>query len=104
MKDVTFLGSSLDDIKVFPEEARQQAGYQLSKVQYGIDPDDWKPIGAVGVGVREIRIHRKNEYRVIYIAKLEDAIYVLHAFEKKTQKTEKRDIDLAKQRLKEVLK
>ena len=99
MKDLIFLGSSLDDIRDFPLNARRETGYQLHQLQQGSDPDNWKPMSSVGSGVREIRIQSGNQYRVIYLAKLAEVVYVLHAFEKKTQKTAKRDIELARQRL-----
>ncbi|NYZ69339.1 type II toxin-antitoxin system RelE/ParE family toxin [Endozoicomonas sp. SM1973] len=102
MKPIKFVGKSLDNLKWFPVEARQQAGYQLHKVQSGEDPDDWKPMKTVGTGVKEIRIKEGEQYRVIYIAKLEDAVYVLHAFKKKTQKTSQHDIEIAKQALKQI--
>ncbi len=102
MKTLKFVGTSRLDLEGFPVEARRQAGYQLYRVQSGLDPDDWKPIVAVGSGVYEIRIHEAGEYRIFYIAKRENAIYVLHAFQKKTQKTRQADIDLAKQRLKNL--
>ena len=101
MKDVHFVGSSLDDLKNFPAGARREAGFELSNVQSGLQPSDWKPMSSVGAGAGEIRI--KDEagiYRVIYVAKFENAVYVLHAFEKKTQKTRKADIALAKARYK----
>ena len=97
MKDVRFLGSSLDDIKNFPAGARREAGFELSNVQSGLQPSDWKPMSTVGSGAGEIRI--KDEagiYRVVYVAKFEEAVYVLHAFEKKTRKTSKADIALAR--------
>jgi phage-related protein len=97
MKDVRFVGSSLDDLKNFPAGARREAGFELSNVQSGLQPSDWKPMSSVGAGAGEIRI--KDEagiYRVIYVAKFEEAVYVLHAFEKKTRKTSKADIDLAR--------
>ena len=101
MKDVRFVGSSLDELKNFPASARREAGFELSNVQSGLQPSDWKPMSSVGAGAGEIRI--KDEagiYRVIYVAKFEDVVYVLHAFEKKTQKTRKADIALAKARYK----
>ena len=101
MKDVRFMGSSLDDIKNFPAGARRDTGFELSNVQSGLHPSDWKPMSTVGSGVSEIRI--KDEagiYRVIYVAKFEEAVYVLHAFEKKTRKTSKADIALARARYK----
>ena len=105
MKPVEFAGSSLGDIRNFLTGARQQAGFQLHKIQQGLVPDDWKPMPAVGAGVREIRIREDGgAYRVIYVTKMGDAIYVLHAFEKKTHKTRKQDIDLARKRLQEILR
>lgn len=85
-----------------PVDARREAGYQLSLVQLGGDPEDWKPMNGVGMGVREIRIHKDGEFRVLYIAAFEEAIYVLHAFVKKTQQTPKKDIDIAKTRFRQL--
>ena len=95
------MGSSLDDLKNFPADLRREGGFELSNVQAGLQSSDWKPMGNVGAGAGEIRV--KDEagiYRVIYVAKFEDVVYVLHAFEKKTQKTRKADIALAKARYK----
>ena len=102
MKPLRFVGSSLDDLRDFPAEARQQAGFDLYAVQRGLDPSDWKPMPAIGPGVREIRIHVLGEWRVIYMAKFADAIYVLHAFHKKSQKTRREDIDLVRQRYRRI--
>lgn len=105
MKPIAFLGNSLDELRAFPDAARHEAGFQLDKVQRGLMPDDFKPLTIVGKGVQEIRIRDAGgAYRVIYIAKLEDAVYVLHAFKKKTQHTAKADIELAKRRLAELLR
>jgi phage-related protein len=104
MKDVRFTGSSLDDLKKFPASARRDAGFELSNVQSGLQRSDWKPMSTVGSGAGEI--HIKDEagiYRVIYVAKFEEAVYVLHAFEKKTRKTSKADIDLARARYKALV-
>jgi phage-related protein len=98
MKSLRFIGSSLDDMRDFPADARRQAGFELDSVQRGLEPSDWKPMTSVGTGVREIRIHVLGEWRVIYVAKLADAIYVLHAFQKKTQRTRREDIELARRR------
>lgn len=103
MKRLTFLGDSLENIRDFPLGARKEAGVQLHRVQLGLDPDDWKPMASVGQGVREIRIRDEaGIFRVLYVAKIEDAIYVLHAFQKKTQQTAKRDMGLATARLKQL--
>ena len=105
MKPIAFVGNSLDELRAFPDAARHEAGFQLDKVQRGLMPDDFKPLATVGKGVQEIRIRdTSGTYRVIYIAKLEDAVYVLHAFKKKTQRTSKADIELAKQRLAELVR
>ena len=103
MKKLTFLGSSLDDIRRFPENARRRAGYQMDRVQHGLDPDDWKPMSSIGSGCREIRVTDKDgTFRVFYVATIDETVYVLHAFQKKTQKTSKADLDLAKQRYGEI--
>jgi phage-related protein len=102
MKPLKFVGSSLDDLRDFPEEARRIAGFELRAIQDGFEPRDWKPVLAVGAGAKEIRIHILGEWRIIYIAKLSDSIYVLHAFQKKSRKTSKLDIDLARTRYKQI--
>jgi phage-related protein len=96
------VGSSLDDLRDFPAEARRQAGFELYAVQRALEPTDWKAINAVGGGVREIRIHVLGEWRVLYVAKLKDAVFVLHAFQKKSRKTRQEDIELARQRYKQI--
>lgn len=105
MKPIHFVGPSRDDLRGFPADARETAGHQLFKVQQGKEPDDWKPMSTVGVGVNEIRVRDENgAFRVLYVAKFEEAVYVLHAFEKRSQKTSKGDIDLAKTRYAGLLK
>src|SRR5512139_2089204 len=98
-RPLLWLGRSREDVRAFPTIARQRAGYELYQVQCGLDPSDWKPMPSVGPGVREIRIHTDLEHRVIYVARFEAGVYVLHAFEKKSRKTLKVDIDLARTRL-----
>ncbi|MBN1380292.1 MAG: type II toxin-antitoxin system RelE/ParE family toxin [Deltaproteobacteria bacterium] len=102
MKPLKFIASSLDDLRNFPDEARRAAGFELHAVQSGLEPSDWKPMQVVGSGVKEIRIHILGEWRIIYVAKHHESIYVLHAFQKKTRKTSKQDIDLARQRYKQI--
>jgi phage-related protein len=104
LKPLAWSGSALDDLKTFPEDARQRAGFELYRLQQGLEPTDWKPMTTVGAGVREIRIQTGRAFRVLYVAKFAEAIYVLHAFEKKSQRTAKRDLDLAQQRLAEHLR
>jgi phage-related protein len=99
MRPVRFLGDSLKCLRDFPEDARNDAGYQLDKVQRGEQPDDFKPLATVGKGVEEIRITEDSgAYRVIFVARRAEAVYVLHAFQKKSQATPKKDIDTAKRR------
>lgn len=99
VKPIEFLGDSLRSLREFPDDAKRDAGYQLDRVQHGLQPEDFKPMPTIGKGVEEIRVRDDTgAYRVIYTARLADAVYVLHAFQKKTQTTSKRDIDLAKQR------
>ncbi|WP_119270689.1 type II toxin-antitoxin system RelE/ParE family toxin [Taklimakanibacter deserti] len=103
-KDVIFRGSTLDDLRAFPGSARREAGYQLDHVQNGREPDNWKPINSIGKGVLEIRIKdAAGAFRVIYVAKFADAVYVLHCFQKKTEKTSKPDLDLAAKRYRDLL-
>ena len=103
LKPVIFLGDSLDRIRGFPREARHKAGFQLDRVQRGLDPDDWKPLPSVGPGVREIRVRdRSGGFRVIYLATFPQAVFVLNAFQKKTQKTPWFEIRLAAERLRQL--
>lgn len=103
MKPVEFVGSSKKDLREFPTDARLAAGYQIEILQYGGEPDDFKPMKTVGSGVYEIRIECEDgAFRVFYVVNRPEAVYVLHAFKKTTQKTEKRDIDLAKDRYKSL--
>jgi phage-related protein len=100
MKPVVFLGDSRQHVRAFPDGARQQAGFELHLLQHGLEPSDWRPMKSIGAGVREIRIRdHAGAFRLIYVANIGDAIYVLHAFQKKTQATSKRDLDLATLRL-----
>ena len=98
------MGRSLDELRDFPEEARREAGHQLYLVQLGLEPDDWRPMPSIGPGVIEIRLRGETEHRVFYVARFAESVYVLHAFEKKTQKTSQADIDLGRENLKELRK
>lgn len=105
MKTLRFLGDSLKCLRQFPEDARHDAGYQPDKVQRGEQPADFKPMPSIGKGVEELRVwDDSGTYRVVYAARLADALYVLHAFQKKTQTTSKRDVELAKKRYTELTK
>lgn len=104
-KPVEFRGSSLEDLRAFPLTARREAGHQLDLVQNGREPDDWKPMNTVGQGVKEIRIRDEaGAFRILYVAKFADAVYVLHCFQKKAEKTSKADLELAAKRYRELLK
>ena len=102
-KTLSWLGDSLESVKDFSEEARRESGHQLGRVQEGHEPADWKPMETVGAGVKEIRIRVERAYRILYVAKFAEAIYVLHAFEKSTQKTSKTDLDLASTRYRQLV-
>ncbi len=105
IKQAEFLGDSLEALRAFPDSARRDAGFQLDKVQCGEEPDDWKPITTIGAGVKEIKIwDEAGAFRVIYLAKLADAVYVLHCFQKKTQETSRKDINLARKRYRSLMK
>lgn len=105
LKPVEFCGSALDDLRTFPISARRDAGHQLDRVQHGQEADDWKPMPTIGQGVREIRIRdAAGAFRIVYVAKFTNAIYVIHCFQKKTQKTSKADLDLAESRYRDLIK
>ena len=101
-KPLISVGSSIDDLRAFPPDARRAAGYQLRRVQSGLMPSDWKPMPTVGPGVYEIRIRTGLEHRIFYLARFEEAVYILHAFEKRTPQTRGADLVLARRRLAEV--
>ena len=102
-RPIVFLGDSLDALRAFPDGVRRDLGFELRQVQMGRDPSDWKPMKSIGHGVREIRVRDvTGAFRIIYYARVADAVYVLHAFQKKTQQTAKRDLDLAAARLKQI--
>jgi phage-related protein len=102
---VVFCGTALDDLRSFPDAARRRAGYEIDRIQHGFDPDDWKPMQSVGAGVREIRIREASgAFRVVYVAKFGEAVFVLHCFVKKSQKTARADIELASVRYRTILK
>ena len=103
-KQLRWLGDSLEEVKAFSDDAKRSAGHQLGLVQAGLEPLDWKPMESVGAGVKEIRIRVETSYRVLYVAKFNEAVYVIHAFVKKTQKTSKRDIDLSAERYKALVR
>jgi phage-related protein len=103
MKPIRFVGDTLQTIRNFPTSAKNKAGYQLERVQRGLDPQDWKPMRSIGAGVREIRVRDETgAFRLIYLATFREAIYVLHAFQKKTQHTARSDIELTASRFRQV--
>ncbi|MDR3300254.1 MAG: type II toxin-antitoxin system RelE/ParE family toxin [Candidatus Accumulibacter sp.] len=99
MKPLEFLGSSRKDLCEMPAGARHALGIELMTVRYGGEPSDFKPMKTIGDGAYKIRYRDSaGAFRVIYVAKFTTAVYVLHAFQKKTQKTGKYDIELAARR------
>ena len=104
LKQIQWIGDTRECISAFPGEARREAGYQLERVQAGKDPVDWKPMPSVGLGVNEIRVREASgAFRILYVARFAEAIYVLHAFQKKAQKAAKQDIDLARRRCRDLV-
>ena len=105
MKPITFLGDSLEALRAFPPEARRESGFQLDRVQRGLTPENWKPMKTIGPGVTEIRVRAGvGAFRVLYVAMFPEAVYVLHAFQKKTQRTARADLSLATTRYKALRK
>ena len=103
-KQILWPGSAYDDLLAFPKDARKEAGFQSGKVQAGLDPADWKPFDEAGAGTREIRIREASGiYRVMYVAKFDEAIYVLYCFQKKTQATGKQDRTIVAARYRAVV-
>ena len=103
-KEIRWMGSSYRDLLAFPEEPRRQAGFQLGKIQAGLDPDDWKPFDAIGAGTREIRMREADGiYRVMYVTKFVEALYVLHCLQKKTQKLGHHDRSIAETRYRAIV-
>jgi phage-related protein len=105
MKPVSFCGSSLDELRAFPAAAKRECGFQIDRLQRGLEPADWKPFASVGPGVAEIRVtDAQGIFRVMYVAKFSEAIYILHCFQKKSQKTARSDIDVAKKQYSALVK
>lgn len=103
MKPCVWWGDSLARLREIAPEARREAGQQLRLIQAGQQPDDWKPMPSVGLGVSEIRVRVGGAYRLIYVAKFTEAVYVLHVFQKKSRKTPRNEIELARKRFRELV-
>jgi len=104
-KEIQWVGSSYEDLLDFPKDPRRDAGFQLAKVQAGLEPENWKAFDEVGAGTREIRLKDvSGVYRVMYVAKFEEAIYILHCFQKKTQATSHHDKTVARERYRAVVR
>ena len=105
LKPIEFLGSTRRALAAFPDEARRTAGFQLDRIQRGLEPADTKALPTVGSGVLELRIHDSTgAFRVVYVARFPDAVYVLHAFQKKSRKTSRLDIELARTRYGDLMR
>jgi phage-related protein len=102
-KPICWIGRSKDELLAFSDDARRRAGFELWTIQQGELPTDFKPMQSVGKGVEEIRIRLDGAYRIFYIARFDEAIYVLHAFQKTSQKTAQTNIQLGQQRYKQML-
>jgi len=103
LKPLAWVATSLDDVRAMPLDVRKLVGRQLLRVQLGLLPTDWKPMATVGAGVLEIRIKTGRAHRVFYVSKFEEAVYVLHAFEKKDQKTARGDLELGAARYRDLV-
>ena len=101
-KRLIWVGTALDDLKDLSAIARREGGHALHLVQLGQEPPDWRSMATIGAGVVEIRVHAESEYRVIYVSRFAEGIYVLHAFTKRSRQTSQRDLDLARARLRDV--
>ena len=103
-KEIRWVGSSYEDLLAFPKEIRREAGFELGKIQSGLDPADWKPFDTVGAGTKEVRLRDASGiYRIMYVSKFEEAIYVLHCFQKKTQRTARQDQLIAEMQYRAVI-
>ena len=103
-KEIVWVGDSLKVVQGFPKKARKEIGSELRTVQRGQDPENWKPMKSIGPGVREIRVNSdQNQFRTIYVTKFIEAVYVLHAFQKKSQKTSPKDLKLAVKRFRQLI-
>jgi len=102
MQPLIFIGTSRDDIRAFPEIVRRELGRQLLRIQQGLNPENWKPMKTVGQGVREVRVSVAGQYRAFYVTSIGHAVYVLHAFQKKEQKTSLKDIELGQRRFRQI--
>ena len=102
-KPLAWLGNTRRDIRAFPAVVRRRCGFQLRLVQRGLDPEDWKPMPGIGQGVREIRIQTELQHRVFYVASFAEAVYVLHAFEKRTRKTPRHELAFARNRYRALI-
>lgn len=104
LRPILWVGSARDDLRRFPESARRRAGLQLHLLQQGLEPHDFKPMTGIGAGVYELRIRAGGAFRVFFVAKFAEGVYVLHAFQKKTRQTEHLDMELGAKRYREVLR
>lgn len=103
VKPLVFLGSARADLRALPDGPRRRAGHDLDLVQQGLEPSDFKPMPSVGAGVYELRLRGQGAFRVLYVAKFEEAVYVLHAFQKKSQRTSPLDLDVGATRYRALL-
>lgn len=103
VKPVVWMGGSREDLREFPETVQDSLGFELYRVQCGLEPKDWKPMTSVGTGVKEIRVRDDaGIFRMIYLATRPEGVYVLHCFQKKTQRTSRSDVELATKRFKSI--
>lgn len=104
MKPLRWIGSALADLRAFPQDARRVGGHNLHLVQLGLESEDWKPMAGVGPGVYELRIRTRVEHRIFYVAKFEEAVYVLHCFQKTSRRTSSHDLEVGRDRYRMVVR
>lgn len=106
MKDIVYYASAQKDLESFPARARQRIAQLLAMLAKGFDlqPSDFKYMPTVGMGTYELRVQTDKQYRVFYVAKFEDAIYVLHAFSKQTRETSQKELDKGRERYRALLR
>lgn len=102
-RPILWAGSAREDLRAFPDSARRRAGQELDLLQQGLEPHDFKPMPSIGAGVYELRIRAGGAFRVFYVAKFAEGLYVLHAFQKKTQQTGRLDVEIGAKRYREIL-
>ena len=103
LAEIVWEGDSKDVLRTFPEGVIQNFGFELWQLQQGMRPRNYRPLPSVGSGVFELRDQdERGWYRVVYLSRIDDVIYVLHCFEKRSREMPARDFQKSKRRLSAV--